>query len=92
MCKASASYYSKSDLLEQIQGPNIEIQSGLVFPLPIFNFAYKNFGISSVNKSYVKFNIPKTVLDIMLNGNTKDQRFLLGLGGEAISFNEFSLS
>ena len=89
---ASASYYSKSDLLEQIQGPNIEIQSGLVFPLPIFNFAYKNFGVSSVNKSYVKFKIPKTVLDIMLNGNTKDQRFLLGLGGEAISFNEFALS
>ena len=89
---ASVSYYSKSDLLDQIKGDNIELQVGAVLPLPAFNFAYKNFGFSAVNKTYAKFKIPKTILDIMLNGNTKDQRFLLGLGGEGISFNEIALS
>ena len=88
----SASYYSKSDLLDEIKGNNIELQAGAVIPLPVFNFAYKNFGISAVHKTYAKFRIPKTILDIMLNGNTKDQRFLLGLGGEGISFNEIAFS
>ena len=89
---SSASYYSKNDILDQIKGSNIDIEAGIVLPLPIFNFAYKNFGITALNKSYSKFQIPDTVLDVMLNGNTKDQRFLLDLGGEFISCNEFGFS
>ncbi len=89
---SSSSYYSKNDILGQIKGSNIDIEAGAVAPFPIFNFAYKNFGISALNKSYSKFHIPDTVLDVMLNGNTKDQRFLLDLGGEFISCNEIGLS
>ena len=89
---ASASYYAKSDILDQIKGSEIQIEGGGVIPLPILNFAYKNFGFSTVNRTYVKFDIPKTVIDIMLNGNTKDQRFMLGLGGELISCNEFGFT
>ena len=37
----SASYYSKTDLLDQIKGDNIELQAGAVIPVPVFNFAYK---------------------------------------------------
>ena len=89
---ASASYYAKSDILDQIKGSEIQIEAGAVLPLPILNFAYKNFGITSLNKTYLKFDIPETVIDIMLNGNTKDQRFMLELGGELISCNEFGVS
>ena len=89
---SSASYFSKNDILGQIKGSNIDIANGLVFPFTIFNFAYKNFGISALIKSYSKFHIPDTALDIMLNGNTKDQRFLLDLGGEAVSCIEIGLS
>ena len=89
---ASASYYAKSDILDQIKGSEIQIEGGGIIPLPILNFAYKNFGITSLNKTYVKFDVPETIIDIMLNGNTKDQRFMLGLGGEFISCNEFGLT
>ena len=60
---ASASYYAKSDILDQIKGSEIEIESGVVMPFPVLNFAYKNFGISSLNRTYTKFDIPKTVVD-----------------------------
>ena len=89
---ASASYYAKSDILDQIRGSEIEIEGGMVIPFPVLNFAYKNFGISSLNRTYSKFDIPKTVVDIMLNGNTKDQRFMLGLGGQFISCNEIGFT
>ena len=89
---ASASYYPKNEILDQIKGSEIEIEGGAVIPIPILNFAYKNFAISSINRSYTKFNIPKTVIDIMLNGNTKDERFMLGLGGELISCNEIGFT
>jgi len=89
---ASASYYAKSSILDQIKGSEIEIEGGAIIPIPILNFAYKNFGVSSLNRTYTKFDIPKTVIDITLNGNTKDQRFMLGLGGEFISCNEIGFS
>ena len=88
----SAAYYPKSDLLEQIKGSAINIEMGMIVPLPILNFAYKNFGISTNNRTYIKFDLPKSILDIMLNGNTKGKRFLLDLAGEAISTNEIGLT
>ena len=89
---ASASYYSKSELLDEIKGENINLQATSFAPFPFLNFAYKKFGISVVNRTYFSFDMPKSILDIILNGNTKDERFLLGLSGNAMSANEFGLS
>ncbi len=89
---ASAAYYSKSDILDAIKGSEVNIQTAIMLPLPFVNFAYKSFGLSVVNRTYFSFDIPKSILDIMLNGNTKGKRFSLDLSSELVSANEFGLS
>ena len=88
---SSASYYPKEDILDQVNENQIIIEGGFVAPIPALNFAYKRFGISMVNRSYAKFDIPKDVLTMMFYGNTND-RLTFEFGGEGVSVNELGLT
>ena len=83
-------YFSKEDLLSYIDGDEIDIVTGLT--LPLINLSFQGFGISSLNRTYLKLEIPEALFDIMLNGNTVGEKFTLGLGAEAVSANEFGVS
>ena len=87
----AASYYPKDAILSQVDGNQITIESGWTSPLPALNFAYKSFGISMTNKTYMKVDIPKDVLTMMLYGNT-NETLVFEFGGESISTNEIGFS
>ena len=70
---ADASYYPKEDILDQVNESQIVMEGGWVAPIPALNFAYKGFGISMINRSYVRFDIPKDVLTMMFYGNTTEK-------------------
>ena len=87
----SASYYPKEDILDQVNENQIVMEGGWAAPIPALNFAYKRFGISMINRSYVRFDIPKDVLTMMFYGNTTE-RLIFEFGGEGISVNELGLT
>ena len=87
----SASYYPKEDILDQVNENKIIMEGGWVAPIPALNFAYKRFGISMVNRSYIRFDLPKDVLTMMFYGNTTE-RLMFEFGGEGISVNELGLT
>jgi hypothetical protein len=88
---SSAAYYPKEDILDQVNENKVIFEGGGVVPIPALNFAYKTFGISMINKSYVRIDIPKDVLTMMFYGNTTE-RLIFEFGGEGISVNEFGLT
>ena len=88
---ADASYYPKEDILDQVNENQIVMEGGWVAPIPALNFAYKGFGISMINRSYVRFDIPKDVLTMMFYGNTTE-KLIFEFGGEGISTNELGLT
>ena len=88
---SSAAYYPKEDILDQVNENQIIFEGGLVSPIPALNFAYKTFGISMINRSYVRFDIPKDILTMMFYGNTTE-RLIFEFGGEGISVNELGFT
>ena len=86
-----SNFYSKDDILAQIKGKDITIEGGWTLPVPSLNFAKKNFGVSVVQRSYIRFDMPKDILSMMLKGNTKET-LIFEFGSESISTNEIGLS
>lgn len=86
-----SNFYSKDDILNQVKGNDITLEAGWTLPIPSLNFAKKNFGISMVQKSYFRFDMPKDVLSMLLKGNTTE-KLIFEFGSESISTNEIGLS
>ena len=87
----SSSYYPKDDILSQVNGNEIVMEAGWVAPIPVLNFAYKRIGISMIQRSYMRLNIPKDVLNMMLYGNTTET-LIFDFEAEGMSSNEIGLT
>ena len=75
--EGSSAYYPKEEFLSYVQGDEIQIEGGFIAPLPGFNFAVKNYGISMLNRTYFRTDIPKDILEMLLYGNESDKKLYL---------------
>ena len=89
---SSANYYSKSNILELIDGESINLTGKFIVPAPGINIASLNYALSAKLYTYVDLSVPEAFMDLMLNGNEISRAYLLNMRGEAVSYAEYGIS
>ena len=85
-------YFPKSDLEYIFDNNGLLFSTEFTFPLPILNFSYKNYAITSGPKIFSKFGIPNGFVDFMINGNQIGKDLSISMPVDIMSVHETALS
>ena len=98
----SFTYYPKSHFYDMFGGQGIRLMQTINLPLPLLNFSFRNFALTSNFSSNMDFGIPNGLIDLLLYGNPIGSSISINMNQSSIitqdigvsyghSFNNFSI-